>query len=648
MNRIGSVAVAFVLSVLLMGAGRDFRSGYSSSSYNPAGLAETLTPASDTTRILIQDLDFPNRAARAVVTGYIKADGYYDVISNSEDGSHMMWGHVYRGSPDSVLYSNANVNMRMGFTGEGTSSEDSLTYDSLQRYAFLWVSGNGIEAGTKVVDAHVIVNVDSLGWRADISPGAYITCHLDTISNDYQVTNWSAVGANYGSSNDLSQMALSWNHMDGEGQSAPWVPSLDNRRDYHDFGPRSGTTYGPRRRSALASSLGDTAASCLRFDVTDAVQQVVDRAVNDQSLLDRGLLFVFTAHGPSSGVNAIGSSLYISAGNRSPNIDTWNGGNPSFTATTATWRGDRPWGGAMPIGLVYDSSPATQAEQIGIFRSRGLRFTTGSSAGEVFNEDGTVKNTQYDTMYSNNLAMIDFQQQGFYGTPQGNRSADSLDVDLSRRWYGGLGTPADTSQIIHASIPAGNGPEYGWDMIARQVAYGWKSSRGKSHVESDLTAYGSGAMRPLFWSKPANMYAMTSYSSGSIVGDGSAAKIHENLNDYIDKYYGWGVEGAGRIGTYQFGHPAGIVYVHDAEITAQECSDLIDAINSVSGAQYVDVYRFLNMRLSGASYLPLASITVAAGYDSASAAHAARASAAKDSVAVSLQDRLDELYVAPK
>lgn len=597
----------------------------------------------DTVRVRSRSALYPN--ASAIAAGYSASDSsYYDYDNKGDDGTTLKFGYVQRSLADSVLYSASGSGHSVVMIPQGTIRE--LDFSSLyttQRYSFVWVASTGLKPGMKVESAYLMINAYGAINSAAGNISA-LTCRLDTVTADYAMVDYSATGDGYFSSTEASRFAVSWNHLDGKAQSIAWSPSLEDRLDWHDFGPRAATTIAPASFSN---------AHCFRFDVTDAVQQVLDNAAEagDPTIVSRGFLFIVSAHGAANTSTVGNTTFTFTAGQHATNVPN-GGGNPVFVCEATTKRGQKPWGGArVPVVFTFDDNKDYHTEYMKIMRQNGLMFAAATN----------IPTARTDSLYCADIDSVIFMPHTPNHSVLGELAVADLDSVLNRIWLtpaspypvgGQFSCSPDTSLMVHFAYPSGGGREYSPGAVARLVEYGYKSGRGRNHVAityngSDPTPLGNGAVHYLYWSRPMNMYAIMTHGALDIAtgSPSTDASVKEELYDVINMAYNAGVATTG-----VFGRGAIVLYVHNLTndgITDTEVQQIIDAVGAANCSAMMDYDDLISLRLAGASYLDPATITEANGYTAPDAV----AAAVTDSFATAEPSYADEslrIWVAPK
>jgi fibronectin type 3 domain-containing protein len=548
----------------------------------------------DTFRIWNHHWKYPNTAAKTA--GYVYTDTTrYTTINRAANGQNIRWGWINRALPDSVQASAGAVSDYQNWTrSNGNTTQDDFTWHASQRLFFVWMTANGLKDGQKVEDAYLTVNVSSGAWT--LPAGVYLSCVLDTISKDYRILNGNSVGLWGTANNDSSRFKATWNQLVRATPSA-WEPVLTDRGDYHDFGPRSATTFGPGAGAAQGTPL--------RFDVKDAVQQALD---NGES--ERGFLFVIYAYSSNSNTTA----WDFIAGNAS-SVATGKG-NPTFTATTTSRRGPKPWSGQrVPVTIQFDDSYDVQ---VGYYRAL-------TDSGHVFNAAACSTNFAardwLDSLYTLDPASIYFMNHTKTHASIGSVSGSALYAELSRTWFPSLITAdIDTSAIVDFSLAGGAGsPVIDAEAVEALYDFGYRSMRSGGF--DWMAAPGFNHDSFLSWDAPVNRYQIRSVAAEYIFGypggwagnhlaAASEAQIADELGDFVDLYY------------TNYGKAALVIYGHwydpGDDATASWVSEanlryFIGLTNRLNSCQIMPHRDVVGLRLAGAQFLTPEQVSVAAG-----------------------------------
>lgn len=606
--RARTICVAALLaaaSAIICGAG--YERGYTG--YTGSGYSRDQGPARpDTIKVRSRSVKFPNSAALAA--SYSKADSsFYDYDNKADNGTAIKYATIQMGAPDATYHANGANGGTNGWNrlyGLRVGDVTERTFEWVagsQRLCYVWVSANGLRRGLKIERAHLMVNAGTGG--VDLATtGNLLTVRLDTLSADYGILTGTAVGAAYGAANDYNMFAATWNQMDTD-LNTDWSPALASRDDaldgvlsgdWHDFGPRSATTFS-----------GNYAAGyCFRFDVTDAVQQRIDDQAFDPA---KGFLFVLQIYG--------GTALAptFSAGNH-PVVAATSKGLPVFTAVASTRRGPLPWGdGKTKVALTFDDNKSDHTIYMPIVRAAGLKFTNVNQT-EAFDvsplttfEGETV--TRYDSLMAANPGGFEIVHHSKTHPAWGSLTGTQFDLELSKfphyfTWY----TVPDTTAISGFAHPGGTAPRYSFEGIGAIIRQGYASARGndrKTGVAPNETPVGW--VDYLAWDRPANLYTIAVYGISNVVcstgitSRTSKASVKEALYDALDTMY-------------QLDRSAFVMYAHSRAmdgLTAQNLQWFIEIVNESNNLDLINYYDLIELRRNGAQ--PMTPTEAAAWFD---------------------------------
>lgn len=581
-------------------------------SYQAGGVTKV-----DTVRVLSRDKRYPNNAA--VTAGYVEEDiDYYTHYNRGAAGVAVRWGANYRNAPDTPEYvTTANSDYRIRV--QVTRPEDDFAWQSTARNGFLWFDCTGLEPGMEVLDAGLIFNVSAYS-NPTIPAGGFLAARLDTVTKDYRMLNSRTVGAGYSAGNDTARFSVTWNAVDFD-HTAAWVPAMTARTDRHDFGPRSDTVLP-------AGSY--TQGQCLRLDVTDAVQQACDNAVEDPAILDRGLLFLI--YGSTTGTEV---TFDISAGNFS-GVESVGKGAPVFVCEAVTRRGAKAWGsGDVPFVMTFDDNWDAHVDYASTMWAAGLKFTA------VTYNSGFVANASYDSLLSPNLSRTTIIHHSKNHPGIGALTGASLEEQVERStYYTGAPwtTPPGNAAVQHYAWPVASGQQtYGILPISSFVTHGYLSARAASVKAASTSPVGTIAF--LSWDNVSNIYAVGSVFASSIFQDtGSPAAwafIREEMTDAIDVCY------------TDHGKGALVVYAHKTSdgVTAANLALALAVADTLNCAVAMDYDDVISRRRAGSAFLDPAAITEANGYTAAEAATAARYDSLRTA---NSDDNMLQVWIAPK
>ena len=481
-------------------------------------------------RIWSKNTTFPNTAA--IDAGYITATDTVTATKNTTNAlsnvaQAVRYCHVAKGDPTNVQVSAAFDGYRMFSTG--TAAEDGITWNAAQQIAFVWVSTNGMTDAKKIQSAYLMVNFDA--FAQTVAAGSYIAARLDTVSTDYRITVGSSVG--HGASNDYARMGASWNEID-DSLNLAWTPALDDRNDWHDFGPRSNNVIGPGVYAR---------GTCHRLNVTDAVQQAADNGT-----LGRGLLFVIYSVGNTSnwGFSAGLNATFVG---RTADGTGYGKGDPTFLAYGTSRRGSIPWGGLrVPIAFQFDDSYPVQTEIYQALKDSGMTFTAAACASNIGDGDlGTslVHTDMLDSLWTAESANLYLVGHTKTHASLGSMTAGQLSANMERTWWSTFFEGVDTTRIKDYALAGGYdaGIDNNAAVTCALVANGYRSMRSGGY-DWETTKNGPGFAHDtrLSWDNYVSRYQLHSFNTRTFFGvsdstGATQAQIKENLTDYIDQFY---------------------------------------------------------------------------------------------------------------
>jgi hypothetical protein len=563
----------------------------------------------DTFRIWSHSTTFPNTAAKTA--SYIYTDTTRYTTINRGTGA-IRWCWVSKSSAaESVTIqasTSANSDYLMWTRTCGNTLEINYTWNADQRLAFIWVNANGLQNYTKIENAYLMFNV-AAGTNLIVASSSYVSARLDTISKDYRITAETTSGV-HGSNNDAARMNATWTEVNNTANNT-WDPILSARLDYNDFGPRSNDVIGPGTY---------TPGTCLRLNVTDAVQQAADNGT-----LGRGLLFVITASSASASTNY----MDIAAGNHPTFVATAKG-CPTFTAVSTSRRGTRPWNGArVPISLQFDDSYVVHS---GIYRAlsdSGLTF--GAAACSTNNRDftdanGYVHTDMLDSLWAIAPQNLYLMNHSLSHSSLGALTAGQLSANMARTWFTRF-SGLDTTQVMDYSLPGGAGVDINLAVVEGLIANGYRSMRSGGFVWSgdDVATAKMGAgfkHDPLLsWdgyvskyqiaSLPADrIFGWTGGASGSAAAAADTVQMKETLKDYVDLYY------------TQYGKAAMVIYGHfynpagattPSWVNGARIRSFIGMTRQMNSCEIMPHSSIIAMRLNGATAKTPAQVYAANG-----------------------------------
>ncbi len=573
----------------------------------------------DTIRIVSRDKLFPNSAA--LVAGYmVAADTVGAVINQGTAGQGVKWGHVYKGSASTVYYDASAPYQNYILRATNALREDDHAIQSSNYVGFIWVSANGLKAGYRVESASLMFNVAA--YESFIVPSnGFFAVRLDTITADYAMV--ATTVAVYGADTDTSRMDISYNEVDASGNKG-WAPALDARQDRHDFGPRSDNVIGPGTYAA---------GTCLPLNVTDAVQQALDNAVADPTIITRG--FIFMLYGSVTQTDSPTFSAgdyegYVGRGTNKGN------GCPTFKAVTTSKRGPKAWGsGDVPFVMTFDDDWDAHVGYADAMWAAGRTFTA------VTYNSGFVGNASYDSLLSPNLSRTTIVHHSSNHPGIGGLTGSSLNEQVTRSTYytGSAWTnPPGNAAVQHYAWPVdGVSQIYGLPAVSMMIDHGYLSSRAAS-VKADSTSP-VGSIRYLSWDNVSNIYLVGSLFATAIFQNGGNpaawAYIREEMTDAIDACY------------TNYGKGALVVYAHKASdgITTDNLTIALAVADTLNCTQAMDYADVVSRRLSGSAFLDPATITEANGYTFGEETTAARYDSLRTA---NDDDNMLRVWIAPK
>lgn len=551
--------------------------GYSNSGYSSRGAAYDAGGAANREiRVLSRTTTFPNSAA--VAAGYVEADSsYYTHYNKGAAGEAVRWGYFYKGSPDSVYYApTANNDYRIMTTA--ISVEDDIVWQSVSFFGFLWFDCTGLEPGMKVRSSGFVANAGLFASQI-VNAGCFLAARLDTNSADYGMLTGNSAGRF--ANNDAARFDVTFNKLD-KGAGTDWSPTLANRDDRHDFGPRSNNVIGPGTY---------TTGTAIYFDMTDAVQLACDMAIETPAILTRGFLVHVYGFIPVSGT---ARNFEFCAGNY-PGIGTSGKGNPVFVAEGTTLRGPQRWDGIpAPVIAIFDDVYSQQVDYAHAMFDSGLAFDVAPYRNGMFlrawvdSMEATGANANY-LMHSRTHASL------------GGLTGAALDPEITRKWAleeFSTFTATDTLGLLDYAWPAGGGtPNTSIEALSRLIDFGFRSSRG-TQVNWTATEVAMSHDTWLSWDGFVNLYMIAAPNAGIVfeVGgaEANAAQMADSLDDLIDQ------------AATDYGHAPVILYGHNYamdHISGDNLRTFIGLVNARPHAGFMSYNDALAMRLAGEPFL---------------------------------------------
>jgi len=627
--RRGTVLFAlFVAYVLFLGAGEPdvgAGSGIRPSVHAGRGWLNSVGEVSiDTTKFMARHNSLPNLTAREDSTDangdpWIFQDSYYDSIASADDGTAVRYGFADQNSPNTVQDNGGNNYL---IQARHSGSEDNHTGDVRFR-SYIWFAlPPGLKQGHRVESAHVMTNVAAFESNI-IDPGAYISLRADTLAADY------AIVASVSQGSDPARFDMTWNQLD-DTQNTAWAPDLTatqitGRDDWHDAGPRSDT-------SAQPATL--TAGQGYRWDVTDAVQQIVDNGN-----AGRGVMFVVS---PVGGTD----NPAFAAGNHATFMNASNGrGNPQFTMTYTNKRGSKPWGGVrVPLVMSIDDQHETTAPHFDLIRNRGHRVSAMVSFAGATNE---MNQAQLDSF--NVDPNTDFVMHGRAHSGLGTLGTDNeIDFEIARDWNFDGNKFTDARDTLNTNDFAWIGgvdaaATYSLEGMSRIVENGYRASRSATNTWSvDI-----GEMTQPGWDRYVNMHAIATLLISAITGNTGSERYTDDIREYFLDYVDLAYTDYGRAFISAFWHDNHTSLDFPNGIDYDQLEDLLDIVDSLHYVDTLEWKQVINMRRDGSPRIAAATVVAAVGgvrtvQDSLSAA-------IHDSFKVANTDpNMDELWVGPK
>jgi len=612
---------------LLAGAGGTYKGGTYEGDVATFGKTwiKQGSAAVDTFDFLVRDSRYPNTASQA--EGFTVSDStHYDIFNSGTDGAAVRWGWVYQAQPTTVQASTSAWSDYTNWT-RTYGTEDDNTWDGSQRFFFVWFNIDGLLTGQKVEEAYLVFN-SSGATSPDASEKMW--ARADTVSADYRILDGTSAGY-VGSNNDYARFCASWDELD-ESTSTAWSPLLDDRDDYHDFGPRSNTYIN----LGSAYAVGDV----FRLDVTDAMQQVIDNGETE-----RGVLFVIY------GTTNTASGIAIAAGISSTLAS--RGGNPLLYGRVTSRRGAKPWSGVrVPASFTLDAAYAVQTGYYDAFKSAGYTFDAALDSISLTYDSGARE--WPDSAYVIDPTSIDFQSQGTIHASIAKIGPDSLATEMSRQWWDDFFSGSfDTTRIVDwswGSGPQGN-PYKDREAVYAMVDWGYRSARdgGPNWLAG---TEGFGGRTPLSWDNPTNLYLMRGESLEFVMtdivppGTGTApadtATIYDRLLDYVDIYY----TDYGKSALLFYGHNYN--YNSSAEfLTAENFAYICELSDRLNCFEVVPHRSIVSQRLS--SFMAPAAVETFTGWTQKDSTVAKTVAAQQDSLySADGAGQLMKLWITPK
>lgn len=454
--------------------------------------------------------------AAAADSGWGYTAGEMDTVFTDSDGTFMRYGAVRKSVPD-TLYWNA-----LGLYSS-TRVEDDAPIAGI--VSFLWYDLSKLPADVKIESAHIVASGIDYG-NITVGAGGYIAARLDTVAADLAMLDSSSPRA------DPRYFNMSYNRID-EDANTLWVPDLDDRDDWHDFGPRSDTVWTD---TVVGGSGTSQDAGLFRLEVTSAVQSFVDSG--------REMNGPFVVYGVNTGV-----AVTYSAG-ADANYDN---GQPYLIVEFSTRRGTVEWGPSrVPLNVHFDDAVAAVEPHIAKLDSAGgkaslaihaLGVSTGGGGASRWNaaEINALLAQGHKLVYHSN----------FHGDPSdysliGHADCDSLSYDIN---------PDHPTDGLHDKLGiAWQSPRtFAWPthklsaaLVDSLLEYGFIGARGgPDGTASAGNAWSCNgvdageASSLLRWGADSNLYAVSIIGSiedvvGNAAATPTAAEVKEGFDDLLD------------------------------------------------------------------------------------------------------------------
>lgn len=561
-----------LVAALVAGAGAgSFKGGsYGQASFDVAGATYQAGGVAtvDTVRIWSRVTAFPNIAGAVTAGHIVPRDTIGAVINQGNAGQSVRWGYVRKDAPTTVYYDAGGGDYFIATSY--AHGEDDFTWNGATRLCFVWFSTSGLTNGDKIEKAEIAFNTYSWGGFT-INAGAYVAARLDTISQDYRMLN-GTVG-DYGSG-DVARFDMSWDEIDATG-NALWIPDLDDRQDFHDFGPRSNTVIGPSVVAAKTS---------LSLDVTDAVQQA-----SDNGTLGRGLIFVIYGTSTISAMPSFGAGVL--AANMGAGANGCKGA-PTFTATATSRRGARVWNGAarVPIAVIFDDQYPVQSSYFTAMEAGGKQFDIAAFRTAMTNYSWV------DSLYTLKPNLFGLVHHSRTHASLGTLTAAQIHPELARGWlldeFTGF-TAADTLGVVDSAWPAGGStPNTGVLAASMMIDYGYRSARGYG---TGWTATNLGLEYETWpsWSGWFNAYNYRAIGISNLTG---AASMADKIGDYVDLAYTAHAKSA----LVFYGHRNTTAPADG--ITPAKLTEMIGIADALNSCEILTLEEIMDLRMVGATF----------------------------------------------
>jgi len=523
-------------------------------SSNSGGLKGAgVTVPVDTFRLLVQDQDWVNQ--NAIDEGWIEGDSYYDQINESADlEDEMKWGCIDGNNPDSPRYGANSFGPITRFTAEDNAGQPYF----LAFYAF---RVDGLTSGHRVENAYVMINGQDF-VTLDFTSG-FIAVRLDTHVLDYQMITSTPPEL------DPSFMNITWNEVDAGGNVA-WSPTMADRDDMHDWGPRGVIQY-PGRVLPINGPV--------RIDVTDPIQQALDNNLFAET--NGWAIFVLYHSGTSVGNMSWGISYTASRA---------DGGNPCLTVETTSKRGPEPWGGGgIPFVLTFDDNYPEQQTLFQIMQAYNFQISTLITGALVL--AGSPSYMDIDSLEAANPGEIKYVHHTLTHPGLGDLSLVELDPELGRYWIDSDAwfptVDIDTTAVIDFAWAGSGVEQYGIVALERMIDYGYRSSRASGTRWTDYQA--TGLTTYFSWEDPVNM--MLYQADFNVWEIGTAERTNAEIEEYITDRIDWLYTEQGKAAFMAFTHSYSM-----NKITPANLSYALNFINNRNGIQVMDFDDCISIR----------------------------------------------------
>ncbi|HPD73507.1 MAG TPA: hypothetical protein PLL30_17170 [Candidatus Krumholzibacteria bacterium] len=381
----------------------------------------------------------------------------------------------------------------------------------------VWFNMTEIPEYAKIVRARLVMTLmDNSG--CDCSGAGYFAARLDTHAADLPWTTAPGLVRISAGSSDSLYARVTWNKM-VMATDTPWSPPLEDRDDWHDYGPISEHNF----RYAFANPGAGQPTHALWLDVTDAVQQYCDRGPDR---VNAGFVLYGTFANWSNGF------IVISAGRALSNVR----GSPQLIVEWVDGLYNVPaWGvGGVPFAITLDDCSTDHVTMGAGLDSVGFNWTEVVSNNNV-GAAGKLTAAQIDAQ---RLAGVDMALHTRSHAAMGNlETPQQFFNQLGHGWVDSVWTsaaPVDTAAVQWADFayPAGGGLAYTITGIQQLQQYGYRSGRGYGTSTDDSV----GVVTHLKWDAPSNIMAYAA-TTGTPFKDDTYAATYEKVMTLVDSYY---------------------------------------------------------------------------------------------------------------